>query len=37
VVDYIEKHNEKKASMMDLARNLLEEGSRIAKQGGSIL
>ncbi len=34
VINYIEKHNEKKASMMDLARNLLEEGSRIAKQGG---
>lgn len=36
VVDYIERHGEKKASMMDLARNLVEEGSKIARQGGTV-
>ncbi|MEM0120210.1 MAG: tryptophan--tRNA ligase [Thermoprotei archaeon] len=37
VVNYIEKHNEKKEAMMDVARGLLEEGSRVARSGGSIL
>ncbi|MEM0272319.1 MAG: tryptophan--tRNA ligase [Thermoprotei archaeon] len=37
VVNYIEKHNEKKEGLMDVARGLLEEGSRVARSGGSIL
>ncbi len=37
VVGFIESHNQKKNSMMDLARNLLEEGSKTARQGGGVL